>query len=83
MANDRVMMRCDGCGAWKMFLKHYPGDLSTYTARHQVEFLCWVDAHCACHPDFNGTSLKGNPGFSLWTEGTNELDPDKQNAPPP
>jgi hypothetical protein len=79
MANDRVMIKCEGCGAWKMLLKHYPGTLATWD--NQV--LEWIDSHGQCHPRLYEMNLDGNPGFSLHTEGSPELDPDKQNAPPP
>ena len=83
MANDRVMMRCDGCGAWMMFLKHYPGQLGTYTPEWSARFISWVDQHCQCHPHFFGAHLHDLPGFSLHCEGAPGLDPQKQNAAPP
>jgi len=83
MANDRVMLRCDSCGAFMMFLKHYPGLLGTYSEDWTAKFLAWTNAHCRCHPHFFHGDLCDNPGFSLHTEGSEALDYTKQNAPPP
>lgn len=80
MANDRVMIKCDGCGAWKMLLKFFPGDLST---RPENGVLPWLDLHGKCHPHFFGDDLDGVIGFSLHLEGADALDPAKQNAGPP
>lgn len=79
MANDRVMIRCEGCGAWKMLLKHFPSALGT----RDNGILEWIESHCPCHPRFDLSDLGGNPGFSLLTENANDLDMAKQNAPPP
>lgn len=72
------MIRCDHCGAWKMLLKYYPGTLATW----DNGILQWIDAHGQCHPHLYAMDLHGDPGFSLWTEGSPELDPARQNAVP-
>ena len=64
MANDRVHIRCDGCGAWKMLMKFNAAGL--HTADNGI--LEWLDAHGACHPKASGVDLGGVPGFSLYTD---------------
>lgn len=79
MANDRIFIRCDTCGGWKMLMKHYPGTLAT----RDNGILEWIDAHGECHPNLYGGDLAGVTGFSLHTEsacGADELQPDRQNA---
>jgi hypothetical protein len=83
MANDRVMMRCDGCRAWKMMLRHFPGDLGTKDGEGPNKFIAWVNEHCECHPHFWDSTLQDVNGFSLHCEGSAELDPEKQNLSAP
>ena len=78
MANDRVMIRCDGCGAWKMLIKFFPGDFST----RDNGILEWIDSHGPCHFRLYDVDLANTPGFSLFCEGHPALDPKKQNAEP-
>jgi len=79
MANDRLMIKCDGCGAWKMLMKHMGAGL--YTTDNGV--LPWLDSHGGCHPHAFSAHLYDVPGFSLHCEGVDALDPAKQNAKPP
>jgi len=81
MANDRIFIRCDGCGAWKMLMKYFPGSLST----RDNNILVWLDAHGGCHPNMFEPDLAGVVGFSLHTESQHSevLDPQKHNALPP
>ena len=79
MANDRVMIKCDSCGAWKMLLKHMGGGL--YPCDNGI--LPWLGEHGECHPHAYSTDLRGIPGFSLHCEGAEALDPKKQNLLPP
>ncbi len=76
MANDRVMIRCDSCGGWKMLLKHFAG---IGPKARGNEILEWLDSHAECHPNFEESDLGGSPGFSLHTEGSPSLKPEKQN----
>ena len=80
MANDRVHIKCDGCGAWKMLLVHGAG---LGTANNGI--LEWIDCHCGCHPRAFASDLGGVPGFSLYTDDAvgKELDSDRANALPP
>ena len=80
MANDRVMIKCDGCGAWKMLLKHMGAGLYTNPEGGVLE---WLDSHGECHPRAFSADLDGAPGFSLHCEGAAALAPAKQNATPP
>lgn len=83
MANDRLIIRCDTCGGWKMLMKHFPGTLAT----RDNGILKWLDAHGDCHPNLYGGDLCGVTGFSLHTEAAleegGELRHDRQNALPP
>jgi hypothetical protein len=81
MASDRVFIRCSGCGAWKMLMKHSTGAFST----QDNGILDWLDAHGLCHPNLYNNDLGGNPGFTLHTEDDvgGALSFDKQNADPP
>ena len=83
MADDRIFIRCDTCGAWKMLMKHIVGALET----RPNGILDWLDNHGQCHPRVLHADLGGIVGFSLHTEealrdGTT-LRPEKQNAEPP
>lgn len=76
MANDRVIIKCSGCGGWKMLLKHFVG-AGPKTRDNGV--LDWLDSHAKCHPHWKNISLEGNPGFTLHTEESLDLDWNKQN----
>lgn len=83
MANDRIFIKCQTCGGWKMLMKHFPGTMETV----DNGVLEWIGAHGVCHPRLYNEDLGGVPGFSLHTEEDcgegGELRPDKQNALPP
>ena len=64
MANDRVMIKCKGCGKSKMLLKFYPGG-STHRDNWVLD---WLDNHRECHPRCFEDDLGGDPGFILETE---------------
>lgn len=70
MANDRVYIVCKSCGSWKMFLKHFAGNMST---RPEFKVLRWIDEHCKCHPNLNRNDLGGDPGFYMVTESSEEF----------
>lgn len=80
MSNDRIFLRCEGCGGWTVLAKHYPGQLYF---NHNPS---WIAAHEQCHPRLYAMDLGGQVGFSLHTEdhiGTGlPLDPAKQNWSP-
>lgn len=77
MANDRVIIRCDYCGGWKMLLKHFATSGPTTRDNGILE---WLDTHRNCGGQIGMDELPG-PGFSLHTESAigSELDPEKQN----
>jgi hypothetical protein len=78
MANDRIIIRCDGCQAWTTWAKHYPGSLCV-----KLESVEWVNAHMErCHPGLYENNLGGKVGFTLFTEGP-ALPRERQNALPP
>ena len=81
MANDRVHIRCDGCGAWKMLIKFFPGNLSV----RDNGILPWIDAHGPCHAHLYCNNLGGDPGFTLFTDDDIglSLEPELQNTMPP
>lgn len=70
MANDRVIIKCKTCGAWKMLLKHFPGSLDT----RNCGLMEWLDSHGGCHPKLWAGDLGGDPGFELLTENSKEAD---------
>lgn len=75
MANDRVMIRCDGCGEWTTML--------TYSHMVPVPWegiLGWLDAHAEHHPHCFAPHLNEVPGFSIHMESAvgRSLDPLKQ-----
>ena len=80
MSNDRVHIKCEGCGAWKMLLSHNGAGLTT--ADNGI--LKWLDAHGGCHPHAFDVGLEGNPGFTLHTDDDvgRELEFDKANTVP-
>ena len=80
MANDRVMIRCSGCNAWKMLLKHKSG-YGPITDDNGI--LEWIDSHASCHSRRYRFDLNGDPGFTLHTEDDEILAFEKQNAGPP
>ncbi len=70
MANDRVYIKCKGCGGWKMMFKYYPGEL--YIDKDLAgPLLDWLGTHSQCHMRIEGIpgmDLGGEPCFSLHTE---------------
>lgn len=80
MANDRLFIRCDTCKSWKMLLKHFPGKGPVTRDNGIIE---WLDSHADCHPSLNKTDLGSSPGFSLHTEESPYLIPEKQNKQGP
>ena len=82
MANDRVFIKCETCGGWKMLLKFFP--TSGLTTRDN-DILEWLDTHARCHPRSYNGNLGGDPGYTLHTEDSLEnggLDYSKQNRTP-
>ncbi len=81
MANDRVFIKCKGCGGWKMMFKYYPGSL--YIDGDLVGGLInWLDTHSKCYmrlDNIPGMDLGDEPCFSLHTENASvkELDPER------
>jgi len=81
MADDRLFIKCDTCGGWKMLMKQIGGNLST----RENGILAWLDSHGGCHPRAMSNDLGGVVGLSLHTEASIEngtLDPSRQNAGP-
>ena len=76
MANDRVLIKCKGCGDTIVLLKMYPGNIYTpgFTPRGEgygwlFEFNHWAEDHlCHCQEIGWGSDLGGDPGFVLETE---------------
>lgn len=62
MANDRIYVKCKGCGGYKMFFKYFPGNLTTRTNFGIIE---WLDQHTDCHPKGYDLDLGGDPGFEF------------------
>lgn len=87
MANDRVFIKCEGCGASTMFLKHYPGMLGPMDDDDALETMKWVEDHCQCNPNYWSSDLGGITGFSLHTEDEfkegGQMDFSKMNLPSP
>ena len=77
MADDRVFIKCE-CGAQKMLLKYFAGQLGT----RDNGILEWIDAHCECHPNLYYQDLNSKPGFFLITESDSAFVSEKLNALP-
>lgn len=65
MSNDRVFIKCKGCGRWNLLLKHMGAGSYTKEGR---DILDWLDSHAECHPRCYAGDLDGDPGFELHTE---------------
>ncbi len=65
MADDRVFLKCKGCGGYKMLLKHF---VTSGPTTRDNGILDWLDGHADCHPRRWSPSLAGDPGFTLHTE---------------
>lgn len=82
MANDRVFIKCNYCGGWKMLLKFYPTD-GLFTTDNKI--LEWLNTHRRCHPKSYDADLGDDPGFSLHTENAigTALNPEKRDMKGP
>lgn len=65
MANDRIYMKCRGCGETKMLAKYYP---SNYGVWWPEEVCKWIEDHMKHSPNFGEMDLKGDRCFDLFTE---------------
>jgi len=65
MANDRIYLRCKGCGNQYLLLKYYP--CNSYIWRPE-EIQEWMDQHIADCNELGMGDLGGNPCFDLITE---------------
>lgn len=75
MANDRIILECTTCGAWKTMIKYYPNSGLTIKDTNTQE---WVQSHYLCRSDIASVDLNNNTGFNLVTEDT-KLDYSKLN----
>jgi len=83
MANDRVFIRCTGCGGWRTLLKYFP---STGITTRDNGILEWLDKHAFCHINAKErlVDLGTDPGFTLHTEADIQvLGLDKKGFVPP
>ncbi len=83
MANDRLIIRCDGCKAWVFVMKMMGNGL--YVVPDQGKVVDWLNQHGECHPHAFGAELYGVPGFSFHTENAatpTEISPDLRDAKP-
>lgn len=64
MADDRVLIKCEYCGRWKMLLKHYTG---AGPKTWDNDILQWLDHHANCREDQFDFHLV-SPGFTLHLE---------------
>jgi hypothetical protein len=69
VANDRIIIKCDTCGASKTLMKYYPTLMAETPV---VEMYVWMYQHS--HPPCREISydLDGAPGFTLTTESADE-----------
>lgn len=72
MANDRVMLKCKGCGERFCLLRYFPrGNPKHFLKPSWVieDFAAWLDAHCeGCHDGLRAWDLEGDPRFVTETE---------------
>jgi len=64
MSNDRVFIKCNGCGATRALLKHHPGLLDVC----DNDLVPWLNHHGNHHPRLYYADLGGDSGFSLFNE---------------
>ena len=66
MANDRIWIKCRGCGKKRSFAKYYP------TLGHGIWFPKavedWVEKHMKCSPNFGKQDLGGDRCFDFIAE---------------
>ena len=66
MANDRINLRCRGCGAEKMLVKYYPRQFDGIWSPTEVSW--WIAEHLQCSPHWGQQDLGGDRCFDLFTE---------------
>lgn len=66
MANDRIYLKCRGCGATRSLAKYYP--TLGYGVWWPDEVAQWIDKHMRCSPHFGEKDLNGDRCFDLFTE---------------
>jgi hypothetical protein len=65
MADDRLFIKCKGCGGCKMLLKHFAG---TGLTHRDNGILPWLDGHRYCHQTTHMMNLGNDTCFTLLTE---------------
>jgi hypothetical protein len=67
MANDRIFIRCKGCGRWIGLCKYYPGHLDYLDDKGGFTLGDWLHSHSEEDKFLKG-DLESDPGFELLTE---------------
>ena len=70
MANDRLYMRCEGCGEVRMLAKYYPNG-HAYTWPKGRELVGWLNMHLQC---IQANDWGGKPPIELVTESSDRYD---------
>ena len=73
MANDRLFIACDHCGAFTGLAKYFPSNgISEMTVSGAQQFAKWMTRHFACNPAerLRAHALDYGPGFVFLTEKT-------------
>jgi hypothetical protein len=65
MANDRIFIRCRGCGKVGLLAKYYP---SNHGVWDQNKLSLFIENHMECSPHFGGPHLRGDRCFDLYAE---------------
>ena len=87
MANDRIYVKCDFCGAEQMLVKIWEGP-EHIDWEHLIRFAGFFCHHSLCHPLHMEDRRNGIPGFSFVTESdeletaSQETDPDPNHRNP-
>jgi len=71
VANDRIHMKCRGCGDTLMLAKFYPADFGVW---YPDMVSKWIELHIPCSVDRYASDLGGERCFDLFAES----DPDAE-----
>ena len=63
MANDRIYIKCKGCGKTACIAKYFMSPISPTGLADE-----FIANHDECHPNMYSYDLEGDPGFMLFTE---------------
>lgn len=73
MANNRIYMRCEGCGGEWFVAKHYSAGWWRAPEHESESLMAWLEKHEDCFEPFRGDFTHDGEGqFTLQYENTSE-----------